>query len=87
MRITDRLRRLEAVTPGCQVGPFTAEQMKGVDDLTLCRYAIQETERAISSGSDCVPYDPATQHQLGVANDEELLMLLHSWLPEYEAMA
>ena len=84
MRMTDRIKLLELKGPGRTLGPYTTEQMKGIDDLTLCRFAIQEAERAIAAGSGRVPFDLETQRYLGVANDDELLALLREWLGEME---
>jgi hypothetical protein len=82
MRASDRIARLEQAA-----GTLLPGDWQSADDLTLCRFAIRETERAIANGSGKVPYDEKAHARLGVCNDEELLALLESWLPEYETKA
>lgn len=80
MRASERIAKLEQAA-----GTSLPGDWRSADDLMLCRYAIRETERAIAAGSGKEPYDQKTRDHLGVSNNEELLALLRSWLPEYEA--
>lgn len=82
--LRDRLRSLERCMPSSTLGPITRTDMQELDDRTLLRYAIQETERAIADGSADESFDAEFRDQLGVANDRELLELLQSWLAETE---
>jgi hypothetical protein len=83
--MSERVRRLEESLPKSVLGPFTADEIRSIDDLTLCRYAIQSAERAIAEDPGCDVFGVDTRQQFGATTDEEVLTILRSCLAEMEA--